>query len=236
MTEINITLTKEERAEKEYILDRLKVLSNITVEVTEFKKFVTISINAENQSFFTIVKDIISSVILIFYKFNALSSGITAFDKTNLAHYALLGAFLSFDYDQEVIFVEKGLENSGSYAIKSIYEFRFSGLKDTWNNIINLANKLISQCEGETEIYELIFFLLAVEEDVAPKIRIETLPDGSHKIFSDNIPVAVPKLTDNDNYNYLLTLVRERPLSIVIAEPSTMNKELLGAIKKLGEA
>jgi len=234
MTEVKITLTKDEAAEREYIIDRLNVHTNLKVDVAEFKKFVTITVTAESETFFTIIKDIISSVILIFYKFRALKEGITAIDSGNIVHYALLSAFMSFDQDQEALFIEKGLEPNGSFAIKTIYEFRHPNLKESWNNIVSLANKLISQCATEEEIYELIFFLLAVEQDIAPKIRIETL-NGKHKIFCDSIPIAIPRLTENENFNYIMATVRERPASIVICEPSTMHKDLLSAIKKLGE-
>jgi hypothetical protein len=233
MTEVKLTLTKDERAEKDYVLSRLALHSNVKVTVEEFKKFTTICVRAESDTFFSIVKDIISSVILIFYKFRILREGITAIDTNDISHYALLGAFLSFDSDQEAVLIEKGLEPNGSYALKTIYEFRHPNLKESWNNIVTLANKLISQCESQSEIYDLIFFLLAVDEDLAPKVRIETLSDKL-KIFCDNLPIIIPKLTDNEHFNHVIAIVRERPASIVICEPATLNKELLAAIKKLG--
>ena len=233
MTEVKITLTKDECAEREYILDRLSLHANLNVAVTEFKKFVTISVKAQSDAFLGTIKDIISSVILTFYKFRALKEGIVPINLNDICHFALLGAFLSFDQDQEALLVEKGLGEGRSFAIKTIYEFRHSNLKESWNNIVALANKLVLQCSTQSEIYELIFFLLAVDEVSAPKIRIETL-NQKHKIFCGDKPLIVPRLTDNDDCNRIMAIVRERPSSIVICEPSTLSANLLSAIKRLG--
>lgn len=234
MTVIRLTLEKDEERILRYILDRLNLYLNIEVKVNSHDKFITIDLSSDSRCLFDIVKDIISSVILIFYKFRFLSEGLTAVKKNDLVHSALMGALLSFDEDQEAEIIEKGLESAGAYSIKSIYEFRHSRLRESWQNIISLANKLLSQCSADEDIYDLIFFLLAVDSEVSPRIRIEST-DGKILMFSDNIKIPVPALTDNPSNNILIAAVRERPSSIVISDPEYIDTGVIDAIRKLGE-
>ncbi|MCL2630855.1 MAG: hypothetical protein FWD49_04960 [Firmicutes bacterium] len=236
MANLRITLGKEEEAEKNYILERLSAYSGISTRVTNYVKFVAIDTEFNEIHFSGIIKDIISSVILIFYKYRVLSQGITKLDKNNITHYALLGALLSFDQDGEAVQVEKDLLGLTSVSVSTLYEFRHSKLKESWENIVCLANRLLTECSEEDDIYELIFFLLAVDPETAPKLKLETLraPTKMLRLLTNNMPLAVPRLTNNPDYNAIIALVRERPSSIVITEPSTLNAGLLSAVKKLG--
>lgn len=234
MTAIRLTFGADEEKEIDYVLERLVLFPDIQTALTNHKNFVTLDMVSQSKSLVGIVKDLISSVILTFYKFNYLKSGITADCENNYLHSALFGALLSFDLEQEAEIIERELEPAYSFSLKSIFEFRHEKLKASWQNIIMLANRLLSQSRGDDDIYDIIFFLLTLDSDFSPKVRIEC-KEGKMALYSDDRKITIPHLTGNKPCDALIATVRERPGSIVIADPEWMPKELIATIRRLGE-
>ncbi|MFA5449604.1 MAG: hypothetical protein WC292_04115 [Clostridia bacterium] len=232
MTAIRLTLARGEERIENYILSRLETCNETSVKITRHKKFIFIDISAKND-IFAEVRDIISSVILVFYKYDYLKENITAIDEYKMEHYALMGALLNFDEEQEKFIVEKGLENRADYSINSIFEFRCSRLKESWKNIALLANRLLSQCDGEEDIYDLVFFLIAIDSELSPRVRISGELDRII-LFSNSTEIPLPALSGDISADILIAAIRERPSSIVISDCDIISKELLQAIKKLG--
>lgn len=233
MTNVRLILDRDEVGEREYILRRLGYYPSCKLEETKHKNLVTLDIESDMKGFRAVVRDIISSVITIFYKYKFIKSGITVPDGSGLEYAAFFGALLSFDLDEEKEKIEKKLYNLRYISLKGLYSFALDKLVEGWQAMLVLANRLLSQCKNKEDILELVFFLLAVDNDFSPKVRLEGPEDT--EIFSDEIKVPIPMLTDSFDQNAIMAIVRERPVSIILSEPTRLSSQFVAAIRGLSE-
>lgn len=233
MTNVRLILDRDEVGEREYILRRLGYYPSCKLEETKHKNLVTLDIESDMKGFRAVVRDIISSVITIFYKYKFIKSGITVPDGSGLEYAAFFGALLSFDLDEEKEKIEKKLYNLRYISLKGLYSFALDKLVEGWQAMLVLANRLLSQCKNKEDVLELVFFLLAVDNDLSPKVRVDGLDND--EIISDNTKIPIPKLTDDIDQNTIIAIVRERPISIVLSEPSKLSDNLVAAIRALSE-
>lgn len=233
MVNMRLILDKDEAKEREYILQRLSYYPSCKVEETKHKSIITLDIESEAKGFRAVVRDIVSSVITIFYKYKFMSAGIIVPEACGLEYAAFFGAILSFDLDEEKEKIEKKLYNLRNISLKGLYSFALDKLVEGWSAMLLLANRLLSQCKGKEDVLELVFFLLAVDNDLSPKVRVDGLEND--EIFSDNTKIPIPKLTDDIDQNTIIAVVRERPISIVLSEPSRLSCNLVAAIRALSE-
>jgi len=233
MVNVRLILDKDETGEREYILKRLSYYSSCLIEETKHKNLVTLDIGSDMKGFRAVIRDIVSSVITIFYKYKFMSAGITIPEEASLEYSAFLGALLSFDLDEEKEKIEKKLYNLRYISLKGLYSFALDKLVEGWGAMTVLANRLLSQCKNKEDILELVFFLLAVDNDFSPKVRLENA--CSTEIFSDDVKVPIPGLTGEFDKDAIIAIVRERPVSIVLTEPSCLSRQFVSAIKGLSE-
>ncbi|MDD3947747.1 MAG: hypothetical protein PHI19_07915, partial [Clostridia bacterium] len=83
------------------------------------------------------------------------------------------------------------------------------------------------------DVLELVFFLLAVDNDFSPKVKLDSIENN--EILSDNIKVPIPNLTNDLDQNAIIAIVRERPISIILNEPSKLSSQFVAAIRGLSE-
>jgi hypothetical protein len=233
MVNVRLILDKDEKGEREYILKRLSYYPTCTIEETKHKNLITLDIASEMKGFRSVIRDIVSSVITIFYKYKFMHAGITLPEDPGLEYSAFFGALLSFDLDEEKEKIERKLYNLRYISLKGLYNFALDKLVEGWSAMAVLANRLLSQCKSKEDILELVFFLLAVDSDFSPKVRLDNA--DTNEIFSDDVKVPIPNLTGDFDKDAIIAIVRERPLSIVLTEPSCLSHQFVNAIKGLSE-
>lgn len=233
MTNVRLILDMDEAGEKEYILQRLGYYPSCNLEETKHKNLITLDIDSEMKGFRAIVRDIVSSVITIFYKYKFMRAGITVPEDSGLEYAAFFGAILSFDLDEEKEKIEKKLYNLKYISLKGLYSFALDKLVEGWSAMLMLANRLLSQCKTKADVLELVFFLLAVDNDFSPKVKLDSIENN--EILSDNIKVPIPNLTNDLDQNAIIAIVRERPISIILNEPSKLSSQFVAAIRGLSE-
>lgn len=233
MTSVRLILDKDEAGEKEYILHRLRYYPSCKVEETAHKNLITLDIESEDKGFRAVIRDIVSSVITTFYKYKFMKAGISVPEGGGLEYAAFFGAILSFDLEEEKEKIEKKLINLKYISLKGLYSFALDKLIEGWAALLTLANRLLSQCKTKEDVLDLVLFLLAVDNNLSPRVRLKN-PE-SNEIICNDIRLPIPRLTDDFDQNALIAIVRERPLSIVLDEPSGLSENFIEAIHCLSE-
>lgn len=226
-----ITLPNKEKSIKNYILERLSIYPNITIKNSETPSFFCVEITSEMACVRKIIVSIIASSITLFYKYRVLKNSITVAETVGIEFHALIGALLGVELDDEMRGIEKSLINFTSFDIEGIWNFRINEMIDSWKALASLARKLLENCETEEDVYELTAFLVNLDKSTPPKVRIECEP---LEIFVDDVKLTIASLTENANYNLVMNIMRERPLSIIVRDTESLDLEFLDAIRKLG--
>ena len=226
-----ITLPNKEKSIKNYILERLSIYPNITIKNSETPSIFCVEITSEMACVRKIIVSIIASSITLFYKYRVLKNSIMVTETVGIEFYALIGALLGVELDDEMRGIEKSLINFTTFDIEGIWNFRINEMIDSWKALASLARKLLENCETEEDVYELTAFLVNLDKSTPPKVRIECEP---LEIFVDDVKLKIASLTENANYNLVMNIMRERPLSIIVRDTESLDLEFLDAIRKLG--
>lgn len=175
----------------------------------------------------------VSDAITTFYKFKVLKNLDTGVLKGSLAHYALVGALLSVDIDDERKQVCNTLRHLTCVAPESLLELRLPSLVESWKGLKTLTEILLKQSREKEDLYELISYFIS-EGTHSPKLVItEQDPPG---IEVDGKSITIPSLTGERETDLLLSVVRARPGNIIIRKKEALSPGLLDAIRGLGES
>ena len=172
--------------------------------------------------------EVVAESIVTINKFQVLKSLISEYQSKNFEIYALIGALMSVESDDETKRVEKLLGYSEEIAPGSFVEFRAEELKDDWEELKTLASLLIKQCRSPEDIYRLIPYFLSPEEGFGVEVR-----RGPAAFCPE--PVIVPEYTGDKNVDAVIEIVRRRPRQVVIKEPELLDERLLNTLRALGE-
>lgn len=233
MTKLALTVAAGAEREKDYILARLARFSEIEVEVREFRNFTRIGVTGTGRCTKKIVSGIAASTISIFYKYRALNERLGGKTCRNVSYYALMGALLSIDLDEELTEIEKAARGLKEICLPALLEFRLPGLSASWEALASLGERLLAQCADDGEIYELVAFLLNLDSRFAPRVTVDGV--SALSVLSDSVELTVPLLTGEPDLDAVIAVVREKPSSVVIKNPDSVSARLVEAIRSLGE-
>lgn len=231
MPEYYVTLPIREKAIEKYLVDRLSVYPDVQIKTTFSHKFTCLEISSKMACMRKIIASVLASCVTLFYKYRVLEKLITDTESVGIEYYSLIGALLGVELDDEIRTLEKRLMNSTAFDVEGIWNFRINDMIDSWQGLTGLASKLLDNCDTEDDVYELTAFLVNLDKSTPPKVRIESEP---FEIFVDDVKLVIGELTDNENYNLIASIMRERPLSIIVKNPEALDGKLLDAIRKLG--
>lgn len=228
MTELptpNILLTNRENEQLNFITSKLSS-KGVAYDVEKHLNFTRIVFPDQTDS--SSVTEIVAETVVTLYKFRVLKSLISEYQSKNFEIYALIGALMSVESDDETKRVEKLLGYSEEIAPGSFVEFRAEELKDEWEELKTLASLLIKQCRSPEDIYRLIPYFLSPEEGFGVEVR-----RGPAAFCPE--PVIVPEYTGDKNVDAVIEIVRRRPRQVVIKEPELLDERLLNTLRALGE-
>lgn len=143
---------------------------------------------------------------------------------------AILGALTAYRQSEELKIAADLVRDFSIINVDGAANFIWSGLKEEWKDLGDLAARLYKQCQNKEEVHELITFLLGLESERAGAVRIE-YPD---KVFLDDKPFPIAAVFKNSEYSVLYTALMLRPESIVITSPKKFSAEIVALIKGLG--
>ncbi len=232
MTTTILYLPKNEFRVADYCADSL---SGSGFDVVRHKslKFDIVETTSSSPCLKKIVARTIGDAITLFYKFEVLKTLDTGALNGSLAHYALIGALLSVDTDDERKQIYNKIKRLNKIAPSSLYKFRLTPLRESWEGLKTLTEVLLKQGSTKDDLYELASYFIS-GGDIAPKATITS--DNPPTVEIDGRKISVPALTGIADVDLLLTVVRERPKSIVISNKEALSPELLYALRGLGES
>ena len=170
----------------------------------------------------------VAELIVTIYKFRALESLISEYQSQGFEIYALLGALLQVDCDEEIKRIEKLTGYPMEIAPRSLFEFRLKELKEDWEELKALAALLLKQCSSPEDVYRLIPYFINPEDG-----RSIELGKGPEAFRPER--VVIPRYTSDKDADAVIEVVRLRPARVVIKDPESMDERLLNALRALGE-
>jgi len=175
---------------------------------------------------------ILCALICNFYKLKELMRFFDSAPK-NGALYALIGALIGLDGEEDVKKVLKAVSSSDFVNVDGFYNFRMPELKDCWRGIGELAHRLYVQCKNTDEVYSLCIFMLGMGDNLGETIVISP----SNKLYAEasRTDIAVVPYFGEEETDLIVTLLSNRPSNVVVADPSRVSDNLLSVIRALGE-
>lgn len=175
---------------------------------------------------------LICGIILNFYKLRELMKGLKT-DAQGRAFYALLGALIGLEHEEETEKIMELLEGKSVTNVDGFYNFCLNGLRESWENLSKLSAKLYAQCRGEEDVYALSVFMLGMDESVSATVVINS---GEELYWEKNgIKIAVVPYFGERERDMIVTLLSQRPSDVVVVDPSGVSEGLLSVIRSLGE-
>lgn len=212
-----ISIDKGFRREIEFILGKLKNIRHLSYAVEESRDrvFVYIASVCEMQEEVEAqVRDVLQTVFLVFLKLRFFLSSLQNMD-LNHANCALICSLVHFDTEYEKNIIGRVLGETIDYAIDGLLNFRLRPLMENWEELAELATRLISSGSGG-DIYDIASFITGTD---GAKNRLALTRDALLNLTVRR-PVEVIDLFDKPELNLISAIIREHPCEILLRDVS----------------
>lgn len=212
-----ISIDKGFRREIEFILSKLKNIRHLSYAVEESRDrvFVYIASVCEMQEEVEAqVRDVLQTVFLVFLKLRFFLSSLQNMD-LNHANCALICSLVHFDTEYEKNIISRVLSETIDYAIDGLLNFRLRPLMENWEELAELATRLISSGSGG-DIYDIASFITGTD---GAKNRLALTRDALLNLTVRR-PVEVIDLFDKPELNLISAIIREHPCEILLRDVS----------------
>ena len=217
-----------EEGELEYITGSLRA-KGVEVFTEKHRQFVKVRalppVSAE------LIVDVIGETVCAFYKFRELKQLAEEYRNRDYEIYALIGALMSVEKEEELVRVAKAVRGEREIALKSLVDFRLEALKEGWSGLKELAALLLRQCSSAEDVYALVPYFL----NLGDVNGIEVVSEENIRIFAADGEHVVPRFTDVPDVNAVVEVVRSRPTHVVVKEKERLSEKLLNTLRALGE-
>ncbi len=226
----SISIAREYDREIGYILDSLQSTKDLSYAIEESRDrlFVYVASACENRdSVERRIYEIAHTVILSFFKLRFFMSKLPI-RRLSHAYCALLGAIVNFDRDFETGLVDKVFSKVSDFNMDGVTSFRLRPLLQSWQELSEVSGKLIEGISADPEIFEIASFITGSESGKNQLI----IKSGNLKNITRHENVEVVNLLDNDEYNLLLAILKERPGEILL-ENCKLSNPMHDTLKRL---
>lgn len=230
MKQLEILFNKN-APEYKFILNKIK--NNEQIELIEkeyinYDKIIVLNPHEQIEYFHKIICEAIYS----FFKFRILYYRFKDSNLSNYDKFALLGALLSVDKNNDKKIIYSSIVKLKVIALTSLMEFRNSRLLSNWKELGELAYKLTNEIDNKIELYELISYFISGVENQSRVTITDTLPLN---IVVDGKIYPPLEYTNDSDINLLLSVISEGPSHVVIKNQDVLSKELLDTFRALGQ-
>lgn len=230
MKQLEILFNKN-APEYKFILNKIK--NNEQIELIEkeyinYDKIIVLNPHEQIEYFHKIICEAIYS----FFKFRILYYRFKDSNLSNYDKFALLGALLSVDKNNDKKIIYSSIVKLKVIALTSLMEFRNSRLLSNWKELGELAYKLTNEIDNRIELYELISYFISGVENQSRVTITDTLPLN---IVVDGKIYPPLEYTNDSDINLLLSVISEGPSHVVIKNQDVLSKELLDTFRALGQ-
>ncbi|MDE6060363.1 MAG: hypothetical protein K2G31_02710, partial [Clostridia bacterium] len=203
-----ISIDKSYEREIGYILDRLQNTKDLSyaIEESESRIWIYLAGMCEKQDEIEeCLHEILGVVYLSFIKLRFFLDKLHV-RRLSHAKCALICSIVHFDREFEHSVVAKVLSGSLDYNIDGLLNFRLRALTDGWQELADLANRLLDGCTQESDIYEIATFITGSEG----KLNQLVLSNNNIRNLTRHTSVEVVNLFDSDEYNLLSAIIKEK--------------------------
>ena len=225
-----ISIDKKYEREIGYILSRLGRMKDLSFAMEESEDRVWIylaSVCERQEQVEEEIAELVETVLLTFMKIRFFVERLEMGEMTT-AKCILVCSLAHFDKDFERTVVRKVLSNALDYNLDGLLNFRLRALKDEWQELANVAKRLLVSVGSDDEIYDVASFITSSD---ARKCRL--VINGEHiKNITEHKRIDVVDVFDNDEFNLISSIVENRPSEIVL-ENVKLPKALVDPLRKI---
>ena len=224
-------LFKKDVPEYDYIINQIKTYEHLLIKEVNYIKYDKISVES-SQSLLDTVCRITSEAIYAFFKFRVLDLCFKDINLHNYDKYALIGALLSVDKENEKKQIYNTIINLKIISLESLMDFRLARLLKSWNELAELAYKLSKEVNNREELYELIsYFISGIEK----QSRVTITDTNPINLAIDGNVLSPIAFTSDHDINLLITVISEGPSHLIIKNQDILSKKLLDTFRALGQ-
>ncbi len=224
-------LFKKDVPEYDYIINQIKTYEHLLIKEVNYIKYDKISVES-SQSLLDTVCRITSEAIYAFFKFRVLDLCFKDINLRDYDKYALIGALLSVDKENEKKQIYNTIINLKIISLESLMDFRLTRLLKSWNELAELAYKLSKEVNNREELYELIsYFISGIEK----QSRVTITDTNPINLAIDGNVLSPIAFTSDHDINLLITVISEGPSHLIIKNQDILSKKLLDTFRALGQ-
>lgn len=225
-----ISIDKAYDREIEYILGRLQSTNDLSYAVEESDERIWIYLAGLCDKQDEIEQEMESLLEVVFLSFLKLRFFLDRLHIRNMSHAkcALICSIVHFDREFEGSIVSKVLKGALDYSIDGLFNFRLRSLSEGWQELADLANRLLDGCNDEADIYEIATFITGSEG----KLNQLVLNRNRLRNLTCHKSVEVVNLFDEAEYNMLSAIIKEKPSEILI-EACDFTAPMNATLKKI---
>lgn len=191
----------------------------------------------DNQIFFITQDDecinsIVSEIIVIYFKFNEVSKLLTSNGTCSYPFCAYIGSVLSIDAELEREQIKKAIPSDSFINIDGIYNFCLNEIRESWESLAILCEKLILQCKTEKDMYSLTSFMLGVENDTNATLTVDK--QDTITLKKNGKKLNIPQLFSDPEMDAITTILANSPTEIIILKKEAFSNEFMNLMKKIG--
>lgn len=225
-----ISIDKQYEKEIGYILDKLQNTKDLSyaIEESEDRIWMYLASVCELQD---VVEEEINKILeVVFLSFIKLRFFLDRLTLNTLSHAkcALLSSLVHFDREFEKNIVMKVVSNSLDYNIDGLMNFRLRALKDSWEELAEVAQRLLDGSNSEQDIFDIASFITGSDGKKSQLM----IKDGNLKNVTFHKSVEVVNLFEGEEYNLLDAIIKEKPSEIVI-ENCHFSSPMSATLKKI---
>ncbi|MDE5601601.1 MAG: hypothetical protein K2J16_03800 [Clostridia bacterium] len=209
-----ISIDKSYEREIGYILDRLQNTKDLSYAIEESDSRIWIYLAGMCEKQDEIEESLQEILGVVYLSFIKLRFFLDKLHVRRLSHAkcALICSIVHFDREFEHSVITKVLASSLDYNIDGLLNFRLRALTDGWQELADLANRLLDGCTHESDIYEIATFITGSEG----KLNQLVLSKNNIRNLTRHTSVEVVNLFDSEEYNLLSAIIKEKPSEILV--------------------
>lgn len=210
-----ISMDKCYERELRYILKELAKIKDVSYaqEESRLREWIYLACACETRDDVEEkINGIIETVYLAFLKTAYFKERIPLYN-FNHAKCALLSSIVCFDNDFESGIIQKTLANTLDLNVDGIYNFRLKSLKEAWDEVAQVAARLLENSVCDEDVFDVASFIAGSDGG-----RNDILIDGRIvKNVTEHKTVVPISLFDDEEFDMLFAIIKEKPREIVVA-------------------
>ncbi len=174
---------------------------------------------------------IICEILQYFYKYEIIKNSLKA-HKIDCVIFAYIGSFLSIDFHKEKDNICKKIDKLSEVDISGLKKFLLSDILESWKSLGEISAKLLLGCDTQDDVYDLLLFMLGVDEKNTNKIEICNT-DCRNILKVNSLAVEIIEFTGDNLNDLIINIFMYNPSDIVINNPKNLDTKLLEIISKI---